>query len=198
MSDDLTVMSRIAAHGGCRQSTWGTSRADSPPQRITADSPASRGATPDVAIHPTHKVPEPRHLSSSPNALPAAMPDSGRLRFATSSVLVSEINAVNQFGPRRFGGGYRLTERCWLERLTAAPRERGAGTHAPEPASDPPQAVGQTRCRGEVDGTASPRPPPPQRAEGHSRLGLQQLQHLRTGRAGPIRSHRALPSKFNA
>ena len=46
--------------------------------------------------------------------------------------------------------------------------ERGAG-HAPGGA-DPPQAVGQTRAgRG---GASSPRPPPPQRAEG-LRLGLQ-------------------------
>ena len=32
------------AAGGCRQSTWGTSRANSPPQRITADSALQEGA----------------------------------------------------------------------------------------------------------------------------------------------------------
>ena len=35
---------RGCSAGGCRQSTWGTSRANSPPQRITADSALQEGA----------------------------------------------------------------------------------------------------------------------------------------------------------
>ena len=59
--------------------------------------------------------------------------------------------------------------------------ERGAG-HAPGGA-DPPQAVGQTRA-GRGGRHSSPRPPPPQRAEG-LRLGLQQF-HLHGQLSDPL------------
>ena len=68
----ITQFVAVVARAVCRQSTWGTSRANSPPQRITADSTLQEGP-PDNRFIRLIKSPD-GHLGLPPSPCPFARP----------------------------------------------------------------------------------------------------------------------------
>ena len=127
----ITQFVAVVARGGCRQSTWGTSRANSPPQRITADSALQEGP-PDNRFIRLIKSPDGHSHQPRPSYITQVL----HLKCESSVVLLLNILAYELVHARRClmetatGEGWSL--RRFRERvLRAAARVVVSGDASP-------------------------------------------------------------------